>query len=75
MTVEEAAKVTLYSVNVPEFEIEELLFRVMVPALGVNVPDTESTPPTVAVSVPVEVEPLTVKFTKVVFFIVWLVPE
>ena len=45
----------------PVFTMELPSLKVNVPALGVNVPVTVKTPPTVAVLVPVEIEPETFK--------------
>ena len=51
--------------RVPEFEMAEPPFMVIVPAEGVKVPDTVSVPappePTVAVWVPLEIVPLIVR--------------
>ena len=44
--------------ELPEFEIEDPVFIVIVPADGVKVPVLVNVPPTVAVCVPVESVPL-----------------
>ena len=45
--------------SVPELTIDEPLLKVMVPALGVKVPEVVNTPPTEAVFVPAVMLPLT----------------
>ena len=59
-TVAEAAIVRLLNVSVPpEFTIDELLFIVIMPLVGVKVPVTVKTPPTVAVFDAPVIDPLT----------------
>ena len=60
-TVAEAAIDKAWKVAVPLLEIDDPLFMVIVPALGVKVPDTVKADATVAVCVPVLILPLTVK--------------
>ena len=62
VTVAEFDIVRLLNVIVPEFEIDEPLFIVIVPLVGVNVPLTVNAPPTVAVFEAPVIEPLTFKF-------------
>lgn len=61
VTVADEGIVKLWKVAVPLFEIDEPLFIVIVPPLGVNVPVTDSALVTVAVDEPVTV-PLIVRF-------------
>jgi len=61
VTVAELAMVKPLKARVPELVIDEPLFIVMVPADGVKVPLTVKAPPTVAVPVPVEMDPEIVK--------------
>lgn len=74
-TVAEATIVRLLNVSVPpELVIDELLFMVIVPPDGVNVPLVVNAPPIVAVLVPVAIEPLTVRFPYVRSERTWPVP-
>ena len=61
VTVAPDAVVKLKKYNVPLLVIVELLFMVMVPALGWKVPVTLKVPATVAVAVLLVIEPLTVR--------------
>jgi len=67
VTVALFAIVRLLNVSVPEFDTEEPLFIVTVPLVGVNVPVTVKTPPTVPVFEAPVIEPLTFKFPYVTF--------
>jgi hypothetical protein len=59
VTVADAATVKLKKVKVPELEIDEPLFIVTVPLVGVKVPVTVKAPPTAAVLPEPVMEPLT----------------
>ena len=73
VTVAPDGIVKLWKVAVPLFAIDEPLFMVIVPPLGVNVPVTDNAPVTVAVDDPVTV-PLTVRFLYVRLLTVSPVP-
>ena len=61
VTAADAFNVRSLNVNVPELAIDDPLFIVIVPPLGVNVPVTVNAPPTVAVPPAPVIDPLTFK--------------
>lgn len=61
VTVAEFATVRLGNVSTPEFTMEDPLFMVIVPLVGVNVPVTVKAPPTVAELPAPVIEPLTLR--------------
>lgn len=61
-TVAPLAIVRALKVSVPEFTMDEPLFMVIVPLVGVNVPVAVNVPPTVALFPAPVIEPLTLKF-------------
>lgn len=67
LMVAEFAIVRLVKVNVPELTIDEPLFIVMVPLVGVKVPVTVNAPPTVAVLDAPAIDPLIFNPPYVVF--------